>query len=133
MAEILEGIDKLDDRTVRIRLSRPEAPFLANSRWTSRILSAEYAQALLKEGAPGRLDQERSAPARSGSWAFQKDVAVATGPTRNTGPGSSRSTRSSSPSHPNPAVRLDEAQGGECHVMASRTPRTWRASRPTRR
>ena len=32
MAEILEGIDKLDDRTVRIRLSRPEAPFLARMK-----------------------------------------------------------------------------------------------------
>ena len=59
MPELLQSIDKLDERTVRIRLTRPEAPFLADLAMPfNAILSAEYADLLLRAGTPERLDRE---------------------------------------------------------------------------
>ena len=58
MPELLQSIDKLDERTVRIRLTRPDAPFLAVLAMPFNvILSAEYAELLLRAGTPGRLDR----------------------------------------------------------------------------
>jgi len=123
MAEILEGIDKLDDRTVRIRLSRPEAPFLANLAMDfTAILSAEYAQALLKEGRPERLDQE---PIGTGPFrfvGFQKDVAVRYRANPDYWAGKQPIDTLVFSITPNPAVRLTKLKAGECHVMAFPNP-----------
>lgn len=123
MAEILEGIDTLDDRTVRIRLSRPEAPFLANLTMDfTAILSAEYAQALLKEGRPERLDQE---PIGTGPFRFvglQKDVAVRYRANPDYWAGKQPIDTLVFSITPNPAVRLTKLKAGECHVMAFPNP-----------
>ena len=48
MPDLLKTIEKIDDRTVRITLTRPEAPFLANLAMPFNVvLSAEYADRLL--------------------------------------------------------------------------------------
>ena len=59
MPDLLKSIDKLDDYTVRIRLTRPEAPFLADLAMPFNvILSAEYADA-----APARRHAREARPA----------------------------------------------------------------------
>jgi dipeptide transport system substrate-binding protein len=123
MADLLSAIDKLDENTVRIRLTRPDAVFLANLAMPfNAILSAEYADAMLRAGTPERLDRE---PIGTGPFTFvsyQKDIAI-------------RYRRF--PEYwgdpqlidvlvfsitPNPAVRLTKLKAGECHLMAFPNP-----------
>ena len=48
---LLKAIDKVDDHTVKFTLTKPEAPFLADLAMEfSSILSAEYADAMMKAG-----------------------------------------------------------------------------------
>lgn len=52
---LITAIDKVDDHTVRFTLAHPEAPFVADLAWYfASILSAEYADAMLKAGTPQR-------------------------------------------------------------------------------
>lgn len=77
MADLLASIDKVDDHTVRFVLTKPNAPFIANLAMDfATILSAEYADALLKAGTPEKLDQE---PIGTGAFSFvqyQKDAII---------------------------------------------------------
>lgn len=77
MADMLASIDKVDDHTVRFVLTKPNAPFIANLAMDfATILSAEYADALLKAGTPEKLDQE---PIGTGAFSFvqyQKDAII---------------------------------------------------------
>ena len=59
MDKLLEGIDRIDDHTVRFRLTHAEAPFLADLAMPlAKVLSAEYAGAMLAAGTPARLDAD---------------------------------------------------------------------------
>ncbi|MCW0180602.1 MAG: ABC transporter substrate-binding protein [Zavarzinia sp.] len=77
MNDMLKSIDKVDDYTVRFVLTAPNAPFIANLAMDfATILSAEYADALLKAGTPEKLDQE---PIGTGAFSFvqyQKDAII---------------------------------------------------------
>ena len=56
---LITAIDKVDDRTVRFTLAHPEAPFVADLAWYfASILSAEYADAMLKAGTPEKVDMQ---------------------------------------------------------------------------
>ncbi|RRB99904.1 ABC transporter substrate-binding protein, partial [Escherichia coli] len=51
LAKLIDGIDKLDDHTVRFRLKQPNVTFVANFAFAwAGIHSAEYAAQLLKNG-----------------------------------------------------------------------------------
>ena len=54
----LKSIEKLDDYAVKFTLTEPSAPFVSNlaMRWAG-IQSAEYAQEMLKNRTPEKLDQ----------------------------------------------------------------------------
>ncbi len=55
----LESVAKTDDYTVVMKLKKPLAPLLPSlSVQSFSIVSAQYAQALLKAGKPGLLDQD---------------------------------------------------------------------------
>lgn len=77
MADLLASIEKVDEHTVRFVLTKPNAPFIANLAMDfATILSAEYADALLKAGTPEKLDQE---PIGTGAFSFvqyQKDAII---------------------------------------------------------
>ena len=77
MPDLLKSIDKVDDYTVKFTLTRPEAPFLANLAMDfATILSAEYADAMLKAGTPEQVDQ---VPVGTGPFdfvAYQKDAVI---------------------------------------------------------
>ena len=48
MPELLKSIEKVDDYTVRFRLTRPDAPFLADLAMPFNVIqSAEYAGCML--------------------------------------------------------------------------------------
>jgi dipeptide transport system substrate-binding protein len=123
MPDLLKAIDRLDDFTVRITLARPEAPFLANLAMPFNvILSAEYAEAMLRAGMPERLDEE---PVGTGPFAFvgyQKDVAIRYRAFEDYWDGRQPIETLVFSITPNPAVRLTKLKAGECHVMAFPNP-----------
>ncbi len=77
LPKLLDGIDRVDDDTVRFRLKVPQAPFLANLAMDfAAIQSKEYADALLALGKPELIDQE---PIGTGPFefvAYQKDSTI---------------------------------------------------------
>jgi dipeptide transport system substrate-binding protein len=123
MPELLESVEKLDERNVRIRLTRPDAAFLANLAMPfSVILSAEYADRLMREGRPEQFDRE---PIGTGPFAFvgfQKDVAVRYSAFPEYWRGRQPIDTLVFSITPNPAVRLTKLKAGECHVMAYPNP-----------
>jgi len=77
MPTLLKSIDKVDDYTVKFTLTKPNAPFLANLGMDfATIMSAEYADAMLKAGKPEMVDQQ---PIGTGPFtfvAYQKDAVI---------------------------------------------------------
>jgi dipeptide transport system substrate-binding protein len=123
MPELLKSVEKIDDRTVRIRLTRAEAPFLADVAMPfNAILSAEYGEQLLKMKQPERLDRE---PIGTGPFTFagyQRDVTVRYRAFDQYWRGRPAVDTLVFSITPNPAVRLAKLRAGECHIMAFPDP-----------
>ncbi|HEY8381768.1 MAG TPA: ABC transporter substrate-binding protein [Microvirga sp.] len=123
MADLLQAVEKLDDRTVRIRLARPDSVFLANLAMPFNVvLSAEYGAAMLKAGTPDRLDQE---PIGTGPFEFvsyQKDVAIRFKAFRAFWGAEQAISALVFAITPNASVRLTKLKAGECHAMAFPSP-----------
>lgn len=77
MTDLIGAIDKIDDHTVKFTLTRPESPFIANMAMDfASITSAEYADRMLAEGTPEKVDLE---PVGTGPFylvAYQKDAVI---------------------------------------------------------
>lgn len=68
--DLLKSVEKTDDHTVVITLTRPEAPFLRDLAMAfTSIYSAEYGDQLLKAGKTGDLN---SKPIGTGAFVFQR-------------------------------------------------------------
>ena len=123
MPTLLTSIEKLDDLTVRITLSHPEAPFLADLAMAFAVIhSAEYAQAMLRAGTPERLDQQ---PIGTGPFAlvsYQPDVAIRFRGFPAYWGGANPIGTLVFAITPNPIVRLTKLKAGECQVMALPNP-----------
>ncbi len=119
MPELLNAIDKIDDYTVRFRLNRPEAPFLANLAMPFNVIqSAEYADRLLKAGTPEKFDE---APIGTGPFAFaafRKDVAIRYRAFPDYWAGKQPIDTLVFSITPTASVRLTKLKAGECQVMA---------------
>lgn len=123
LPELLDAVERVDERTVRFRLRRPSAPFLASMAMPFNVIhSAEYAAAMLKAGTPERVDAE---PIGTGPFAFvsfQKDVMVRYRAFEGYWAGRPPIDQLAFSITPNPAVRLTKLRAGECHVMAFPNP-----------
>jgi dipeptide transport system substrate-binding protein len=123
MPTLLKAIDTLDPRTIRITLTRPEAPFLANMAMPFNVIhSAEYADQLLRAGTPEQLDRE---PIGTGPFAFvsfRKEVAIRYRVFPEHWAGSQPIDTLVFSITPNPIVRLTKLKAGECQVMAFPNP-----------
>jgi dipeptide transport system substrate-binding protein len=77
MATLIKSIEAVDDYTIKMTLSQPNAPMLANLAMPfTTIHSAEYAAFLLKAGKPEQFDQ---IPVGTGPFSFvayQKDAVI---------------------------------------------------------
>jgi dipeptide transport system substrate-binding protein len=123
MPELLKAIERIDDFTVRITLNQPEAPFLADLAMPFNVvLSAEYAEAMLRTGTPEKLDEQ---PIGTGPFSFvgyQKDVAIRYRAFVDHWAGRPPVDTLVFSITPNPGVRLTKLKAGECHVMAFPNP-----------
>jgi dipeptide transport system substrate-binding protein len=123
MSELLEAVEKLDEHTVRIRLSRPDAPFLANlAMLFNAIHSAEYADAMRRAGTPERLDREPIGTGPFSLAGYQKDVTVRYRAFQDYWGTAQTIDMLVFSITPNPGVRLTKLKAGECHVMAYPSP-----------
>lgn len=123
MPDLLAAVERVDARTVRIRLTRPDAPFLSNLALISNaVLSAEYGAQLLAAGTPERFDQE---PIGTGPFSFVSFRPELTLRFR-AFPGYWRGRQPLDSLvfsiTPTSAVRLAKLQAGECHIMPFPNP-----------
>ncbi|KAA2238145.1 ABC transporter substrate-binding protein [Salinarimonas soli] len=123
MPSVVAGVEKVDERTVRFRLTRPNAPFLASMAMPFNVVhSAEYADAMMRAGTPEQVDL---APIGTGPFAFvslQRDVMVRFRAFADHWAGRPPVDQLVFSVTPNPAVRLTKLRAGECHVMAFPNP-----------
>ncbi|SFC93633.1 ABC transporter substrate-binding protein [Tropicimonas isoalkanivorans] len=123
MPDLLKEIVKVDDKTVKFVLNRPEAPMIANlAMGFASIMSKEYADAMLEAGTPEMLNQ---APIGTGAFkfvAYQKDAVVRFA--RNDEywrePAAIESLVFAIT--PDASVRYQKLKAGECHVMPYPNP-----------
>ncbi len=123
MPELIKSIDKLDDNTVRFTLKHPEAPFLADIAMDyAVILSAEYAEKLLKAGKPEQLDL---VPIGTGPFqrvAYQKDAVIRYKANPDYWKGKVPIDNLVFTITPDASVRYAKLKAGECHVMPYPNP-----------
>lgn len=123
MDKIIKQVVKVDDKTVRFELSRPEAPFLTNLAMDfASILSAEYADTLRAKGTPGNIDFE---PVGTGPFVFQrydKDQAIRYKANPNYYRGKAAIETLIFAITPDASVRFQKLKTGECHFVAQPSP-----------
>ena len=123
MPALLKSIDKVDDNTVKFTLKQPNAPFIANMAMDfASILSAEYADAMLKAGTPEQIDQ---VPIGTGPFQFvqyQPDALIRYKAFDQYWGGRQKIDNLVFAITPDAAVRYAKMKAGECHVMAYPNP-----------
>ena len=123
LPKLLKSVEKVDDYTLKITLTRPEAPFLSDLAMEyAGIQSAEYADQLLKAGTPERLDQE---PVGTGPFMlvqYQKDAIIRYKANPDYYHGKAQIDDLIFSITPDASVRWAKLQRGECHVMPYPNP-----------
>ncbi|XKM14122.1 ABC transporter substrate-binding protein [Orbaceae bacterium ac157xtp] len=118
LPELIKEIKKIDDYTVQFQLNQPEAPFLADLAMSfSSILSAEYADAMLKKGTPEKVDLM---PIGTGPFTFvqyQKDSRILYKANPDYFGSKAKVDRLVFSITPDAAIRYAKLQKGECHAM----------------
>lgn len=134
MGKIIKAIRRIDEHTVAIDLSRPEAPFLANMAMPfMQILSKEYADHL---EAAGRKEEIDNLPVGTGPFVFQSYVKDSVLRYRahpgywSQGLPKMRNVVFSVT--PDPSVRYQKLKAGECHLMVEPAPADLAAMRRDR-
>ena len=123
MPSILEAIRKVDDRTVTFVLQRPHAPFLADLAMDfASILSKEYADRLLAEGAREKLDSEPvgTGPFRLVDYAPGVAVRYAANPDYWRKPPALDTLTFEIT--PDSGVRFEKLKAGDCQMIPSPNP-----------
>lgn len=120
---LITAIDKVDDSTVRFTLAHPEAPFIADLGWYfASILSAEYADAMLKAGTPERVDMN---PIGTGPFElkqYQKDSRILFTAFPDYWQGKAKLDRLIFSITPDASVRYAKLEKNECQVMPFPNP-----------
>lgn len=128
--KLIKSISKLDDHTVRIELSRPEAPFLADlAMGFLSVLSAEYADKLVAEK---RLQDMNTKPVGTGPFvlrSYTKDAMVRYEANPDYFRGRVKLDKLLFSISPDGATRLQRLKAGECDVSLYPSPLDWEAIR----
>lgn len=119
LAKLIEGIDKIDDSTVRFRLKQPNVIFQTYLAMAfAGIHSAEYGAQLLKEG---RANQINNQPVGTGPYKFKsyaKDDVVRMEPHPDYWGEKQKTTALVFSISREPNVRVQKLLAGECQVTA---------------
>lgn len=120
---LLKSLDKVDDHTIRLTLTRPDATLLANLALpVSAVMSKEYADFLLSTGRTELLDTK---PIGTGPFAFADltpDVTIRYRAFDKHWRGRPAIDTLVFSITPNSSVRLNKLKVGECHIMAFPDP-----------
>ncbi|WP_044470249.1 ABC transporter substrate-binding protein [Mannheimia massilioguelmaensis] len=123
MANIINKVEKVDDYTVKFILNVPNSPFVANLAMDfASILSAEYADAMLKAKTPEKVDAQ---PIGTGPFEFvsyQKDSTIRYKAFENYWEGKTPVDRLVFSITPDATVRAAKLAKNECQVMAYPNP-----------
>lgn len=123
MGKIIREIKKVDDYTVQFQLTQKEAPFLANLAMAfASILSAEYADQMLKAKTPEKLD---NFPIGTGPFVFenyQKDTLIRYRGFDSYFKGKPAITKLVFAITPDANVRTQKLKMGECNLIAEPSP-----------
>ncbi|QKJ58155.1 ABC transporter substrate-binding protein [Serratia fonticola] len=121
--KLINAIDKVDDHTVRFTLAHPEAPFVADLGWYfASILSAEYANSMLKAGTPERVDME---PIGTGPFElkqYHKDSRILFTAFPDYWQGKAKIDRLVFSITPDASIRYAKLEKNECQVMPFPNP-----------
>lgn len=123
MPELIKDIVKVDDYTVKFVLNRPEAPMIADLAMDfASILSAEYADQMMKAGTPEQVDLN---PIGTGPFKFvsyQKDAFIRYVAHDTYWEGRTPLDRLIFAITPDNSVRYQKLKAGECQVMPYPNP-----------
>lgn len=123
MQQIIRDIVKVDNFRVKFKLSRSEAPFLADLAMDfASILSAEYGTQLLKEGSLEKIDNE---PVGTGPFIFKryvKDTTIRYEANSQYFLGRPHLDKVVFSITKDPSVRFQKLKTGECHFIAEPAP-----------
>lgn len=119
LAEMIAGIDRIDEHTVRFRLKSPNVTFLSTFAMSfAGIHSAEYAAKLLAEGRASAVNNQ---PVGAGPYklkSYRKDDVVRLLPHEGYWGGAQKTTQLIFAISREPAVRVQKMAAGECHITA---------------
>lgn len=119
LAQMIEGIDRLDEHQVRFRLKAPNVTFLSYFAMSfAGIHSAEYAQQLLNAGRATAINNQ---PVGTGPYKFKsyrKDDVVRLLPHEGFWGAPQKTTQLIFAISREPAVRVQKMAAGECHLTA---------------
>ena len=123
LPKLIAAIDRVDDLTVRFTLTEPSAPFLPDLAMSfASIMSAEYADTLMKAGKPEQIDQ---APIGTGPFSFvayQRDATVRYRRFDDFWGPKAKLDALVFSINKDPAVRLAKLRANECQVSAYPAP-----------
>ncbi|RFB74985.1 ABC transporter substrate-binding protein [Methylovirgula sp. 4M-Z18] len=123
MPTLVKSVEKVDDYTVKLTLSAPDAPILANLAMDfMAIPSAEYADYLLKAGKPEQFDQ---VPVGTGPFSFvayQKDAMIRYKANKDYWGEKAKVDDLVFAITPDPTARYAKLKAGECHFMIGPRP-----------
>ncbi|WP_459717246.1 ABC transporter substrate-binding protein [Paraburkholderia sp. 2C] len=123
MDKLIVSAERVDAYTVRITLSRPDAPFLADLAMPfMSILSAEYGAKLIGQGRPEDIDTE---PIGTGPYAFRsyvKDSMIRYDANPRYWRGAPGIAHLVFVITPNASVRVQKVRRGECQIAVSPPP-----------
>jgi dipeptide transport system substrate-binding protein len=123
MPKLLKSLEKVDDYTVKMVLTEPNAPILANLAMDfATIHSAEYADFWLKQGKPEQFDQ---IPVGTGPFSFvayQKDAVIRFKKNPDYWGEKAAVDDLVYAITPDPTARYSKIKAGECHFMIAPRP-----------
>ena len=123
MPDLITKVEKIDDMTVKFTLKQPESPFLADLGMDfASILSAEYADAMMKAGTPEKVDTD---PVGTGPFqliAYQKDAVIRYKANPDYWRGKAKIDDLIFAITPDASVRYQKLKAGECQLMPYPNP-----------
>ena len=123
MPTLVKSFEKVDDLTVKLTLTSPNAPMIANLAMDfASIMSKEYADKLLADGTPEKLNQQ---PLGTGPFAFvayQQDAVIRYKANAEYWDGKQPIDDLVFAITQDASVRLQRLKAGECHVAGYPNP-----------